>query len=128
MMRRAWTVAATTVVLAVMSVGLFLPSGTASPSTEAATTRVSVKMSEFKFALSKKRIPTGTAIFGVSNIGHSSHDFKIKGKKTRVLIHGESQPLRVTFAKKGRYVFVCTLPGHAAAGMKGTLTVTAPAS
>jgi uncharacterized cupredoxin-like copper-binding protein len=29
----------------------------------------------------------------------------------------------VTFAKKGRYPYSCTVPGHAAAGMKGTFTV-----
>jgi plastocyanin len=26
--------------------------------------------------------------------------------------------------KPGKYVYECTVPGHAAAGMKGTLTVT----
>jgi uncharacterized cupredoxin-like copper-binding protein len=29
----------------------------------------------------------------------------------------------VRFTKKGKYAFLCTLPGHAAGGMKGTFTV-----
>jgi plastocyanin len=29
----------------------------------------------------------------------------------------------VTFAKKGKFRYLCTVPGHAAAGMKGTFTV-----
>jgi uncharacterized cupredoxin-like copper-binding protein len=52
-----------------------------------------------------------------------SHDFKIAGKKTPLLAKGKSGTLRVTFAKAGRYAFLCTVPGHAAGGMKGILTV-----
>ena len=29
----------------------------------------------------------------------------------------------VTFKKKGKYPYLCTVPGHAAAGMKGVFTV-----
>ena len=29
----------------------------------------------------------------------------------------------VTFKKKGAYPYLCTVPGHAAAGMKGVFTV-----
>jgi uncharacterized cupredoxin-like copper-binding protein len=43
-----------------------------------------------------------------------------------VLVHGESQKLTVKFAKKGRYAFVCTLVGHADAGMKGKYAVGIP--
>ena len=30
------------------------------------------------------------------------------------------------FAKPGTYTFFCAIPGHEAAGMKGTITVTGP--
>jgi uncharacterized cupredoxin-like copper-binding protein len=30
----------------------------------------------------------------------------------------------VTFLKAGKYPYLCTVTGHAAAGMKGTFTVT----
>ena len=60
--------------------------------------------------------------FKVTNKGALSHDFKISGRKTRMLSTGKSATLR-TILKKGKYAFLCTVPGHAAAGMKGTLTV-----
>jgi uncharacterized cupredoxin-like copper-binding protein len=41
-----------------------------------------------------------------------------------VLSPGKSATLRVTFLRKGRYPYKCTVPGHAAAGMKGVFTVT----
>ena len=37
---------------------------------------------------------------------------------------GTSHSLTVTFTKVGKYEYLCTVPGHAAAGMRGLLTVT----
>jgi uncharacterized cupredoxin-like copper-binding protein len=31
--------------------------------------------------------------------------------------------MTVTFAQKGNYPYLCTVPGHASAGMKGVLRV-----
>jgi uncharacterized cupredoxin-like copper-binding protein len=85
------------------------------------------KPSEFKFTLNKKTVTKGAAAltvsFKVTNKGAISHDFKINGKKTKSLPVGKSQTIAVRFTKKGKYAFLCTLPGHAAGGMKGTLTV-----
>ena len=58
-------------------------------------------------------------IFNVVNKGKISHDFKIGGKKTRNLRPGKSAKLTVKFTKKGRYAYLCTIPGHAGPGMKG---------
>jgi uncharacterized cupredoxin-like copper-binding protein len=83
------------------------------------------KPSEFRFTLSRKSVPHGVVIFKVTNKSATlPHDFKIDGKKTKQLSPGQSQTLTVTFKKAGKYPYVCTLPGHAAAGMKGVLTVT----
>jgi uncharacterized cupredoxin-like copper-binding protein len=84
---------------------------------------VNVRMTEFKFALSKKTVPRGTVTFHVSNKGNISHDFKIKGKKSALYTSGKRGVLRVTFRQAGRYRYLCTVPGHAAEGMKGVLTV-----
>jgi uncharacterized cupredoxin-like copper-binding protein len=92
----------------------------------AATTTVSVtigKPSEFRYTLSKKRVPVGTVVFKVVNKGRIAHDFKIAGKKTRMLAPGQSATLRVVLTKKGSYAYLCSVPGHAAAGMKGVLGV-----
>jgi uncharacterized cupredoxin-like copper-binding protein len=108
--------------LSAIAVGVFAGAGTASPRSATATT-VAVAASEFKFVLSKKVVPKGTVTFVVKNKGKTAHDFKILGKKTKTIAPGKSATLRVTL-KKGRYPYLCTLPGHAAAGMKGTLTAT----
>ncbi len=93
---------------------------------QSATTTVLVtagKPSEFKFTLSKKSIPKGTAVFKFANKGMISHDFKIAGKKTATLKTGKTATLKVFFKKAGKYPYLCALPGHAPAGMKGVLVV-----
>jgi uncharacterized cupredoxin-like copper-binding protein len=116
-----------TLALAGVLAGVFLPAGAASTKSADATTRVTVKASEFKYVFSKRRVPTGTVIFTVINKGKISHDFKINRKKTKSLLPGKSAKLTVKFTKKGQYAFLCTLFGHAKAGMKGKFAVaTAP--
>ena len=80
--------------------------------------------SPFSISLSAKSVPHGTVTFNVKNAGTGlTHDFSINGKKTPVLSPGKSATLTVTFSKAGSYPYSCTVPGHAAAGMKGTLKV-----
>jgi uncharacterized cupredoxin-like copper-binding protein len=86
--------------------------------------RVNVAASEFKFVLSKKSARRGVVTFRVTNVGAIQHDFEIKGRKTRLLSHGQSATLRVSFLRKGHYPYKCTVAGHAAAGMKGVFTIT----
>ncbi len=101
-------------------VGLLALSPFAAARTHSAqSTTITVKASEFKFVLSKKSAAHGTVVFKVTNRGHVPHDFKIGGKKTPLVMPGKSATLRVKLAK-GSYKYVCTVPGHAAAGMKGT--------
>jgi uncharacterized cupredoxin-like copper-binding protein len=86
--------------------------------------RVNVTASEFKFVLSAKSAKRGLVIFKVKNVGKLGHDFQINGRKTRVLSAGQTDTLRVAFLRKGAYPYLCTVPGHAAAGMKGVFTIT----
>src|SRR5688572_32916312 len=76
------------------------------------------KPSELKFTLSKTSVPAGAVTFRVTNKGKSTHDFKIAGKKSALLRPGKTAVLAATL-KKGKAAYLCTLPGHAAAGMKG---------
>jgi uncharacterized cupredoxin-like copper-binding protein len=85
--------------------------------------RVNVAASEMKFVLSAKTAKRGVVIFRVTNVGALKHDFEIKGRTTRQLAHGQSATLRVVFLRKGQYPYKCTVPGHAAAGMKGVFTI-----
>jgi uncharacterized cupredoxin-like copper-binding protein len=64
-----------------------------------------------------------TVVFTVKNSGKISHDFKIAGKKIKTLAPGKSAKLTVKFTKKGHFPYLCTLVGHAQAGMKGTFSV-----
>lgn len=90
-------------------------------SSDAATVKVTA--TEMKFALTPKSAPKGSVTFVVANKGKLPHDFKIAGKKTAKLAPGKTARLTVRLAKAGKYAFLCTLPGHAAAGMKGTFVV-----
>jgi uncharacterized cupredoxin-like copper-binding protein len=107
------------VVALVASVSAFGSSSSASATTVTVT---SGKPSELKFTLSKKSIVKGVTTFKVTNKGKLTHDFKIAGKTTAKLAPGKTATLKVTL-KAGKFPFLCTVPGHAGAGMKGTLVV-----
>ena len=97
------------------------------------------KPSELAFKLSKtSMVPAGTITFKVTNMGVAFHNFKVCtipvpsaagaknicfGKGTPILKHGQSATLTVSLSLAGKYEFLCTVTGHAAAGMKGLLGV-----
>lgn len=100
------------------------------------------KPSEFGFKLSAKTAKHGAITFKVTNgSGALPHDFFLcsapakstaaaslpntcAGKGTAQLTPGKSATLTVNVAKAGNYEYLCTVPGHAAGGMKGILKVT----
>jgi uncharacterized cupredoxin-like copper-binding protein len=90
---------------------------------QARVTSIGVVAVEFRFRLSKQSAHPGTVVFRVVNHGKVAHDFRIAGRKTPIIKPGKSAVLRVVFRKAGRYPYLCTVPGHAAAGMKGVLKV-----
>ena len=93
-------------------------------SSSSKTVTIKVTATEFKFALSRRSVPTGTTVvFKITNKGKIEHDFKVNGKKTRLLKPGQSTTLKIVFRKKGKFGYVCTVKGHAAIGMKGTFAV-----
>jgi uncharacterized cupredoxin-like copper-binding protein len=107
--------------------GAFIPAGnakTTSRHASKATVTITVVMTEFKFKLSKRVVPVGTTVaFKVVNKGKIGHDFKIAGKKTKLLAPGKSQTILVKLTKKGTYKYLCTVTGHARLGMQGTFGV-----
>jgi uncharacterized cupredoxin-like copper-binding protein len=110
--------------LALLGAELPAATGAATPSaTTAASTTDTVKAMEFKYTLSKSTVSRGTVTFKIKNAGHLKHDFKINGKKSKLVNPGASTTLTVSFSKAGKYPYLCTVPGHAQAGMKGKLTV-----
>src|SRR5207253_5328218 len=85
-----------------------------------------VTMRDFRFVLSRQSVPVGTVRFVVVNRGLAFHDFAIGGAKTRLLKPGQQTTLVVRFRKAARLMYRCTVAGHAALGMKGTLVVGKP--
>jgi uncharacterized cupredoxin-like copper-binding protein len=99
------------------------------------------KPSELAFRLSRSTaLPAGTITFRVTNAGRLPHVFKLcttpgatavaascAGRATKVLAPGGTATLTVAL-RGGRYRFLSTVPGQAAAGMTGTLAVAAPAA
>jgi uncharacterized cupredoxin-like copper-binding protein len=86
------------------------------------TTAVAVTATEFRFKLSKSNVPHGKVVFTLVNKGKLAHDFWIGGKTSPLVQPGKSAKLTVTLGA-GKLPYLCTVPGHSAAGMKGTLTV-----
>jgi uncharacterized cupredoxin-like copper-binding protein len=116
-------------IVAAAGIAALTPAGLASARPDAtahaaATTRDAVSGKEFSFRLVKKSIAKpGKVTFTFRNVGTIAHDFDIGGKRTRLIGPGKTARLTVTFHKKGRFSYRCTVPGHAQAGMKGVFTV-----
>ena len=82
----------------------------------------------FKFNVTKLTVSKpGKVTLTMKNPSPIAHDIAVKGKgiKTTVgKIVGMGGTSRITVnLKKGTYTFYCSVDGHAAAGMKGTLVV-----
>jgi uncharacterized cupredoxin-like copper-binding protein len=107
--------------------GTSVPQAASSHQAANATTHITVAASEFKYVFSKRSIPAaGTVIFTVVNKGKISHNFFIAGKVTPNLLPGKSATLTIKFKKKGHFPYLCTIVGHAQAGMKGVFSVGLP--
>ena len=69
----------------------------------------------------------GKVTIMMKNLSALKHDVAIKGhgvnKKGKIVGKGGTSTVTATL-KKGKYEFYCSVDGHAAAGMKGTLIVT----
>jgi uncharacterized cupredoxin-like copper-binding protein len=73
-------------------------------------------------------VPAGPVKFTVTNVGKIPHNFVLGSTgqvQTLVLAPGKSQVLDATLTA-GSYKYECSITGHAALGMKGTLIVTPP--
>jgi uncharacterized cupredoxin-like copper-binding protein len=111
------------VLLLSVAVALLLWAVPATAGTRATVVTVTAgKPSEFRFTLSRSSVPHGTVTFKIKNAGTVPHNFKIGGKTSPMVSPGATRTITVKL-KAGKAPYLCTLPGHAAAGMKGVLTV-----
>jgi len=80
-----------------------------------------------KFDTTKLSAKAGSDTFDFTNDAPIAHDFTIEtpgGQKVAAtpIFSGGTKSVTATL-KPGTYTFLCTVPSHADAGMKGTLTV-----
>jgi len=90
-----------------------------------APTTVEVTLTEFKVVLNPPTVPAGLVTLHVTNSGTQIHNVSIAqlNKKTADLAPGASASLELGDVTAGSYEVICAIAGHAAAGMKTTLTV-----
>jgi uncharacterized cupredoxin-like copper-binding protein len=135
-----------TALAAVVALGATAIAGEAavadSPSASASRT-TTVKMTEFKFQPKTLTAKAGRFRVKAKNVGKVEHEFVLirtqraasklpekgnqaseKGAVGEIGEQKRGQSASKTFKlKKGRYVFICNVPGHYAGGMYGTLKV-----
>lgn len=73
---------------------------------------------------------TDAEAFDKAGLTHADNGYMDPKLKDQVIAHtgmaGGGETVEVTFnapKKPGKYIYICTFPGHFGAGMKGTLTV-----
>ena len=77
------------------------------------------------FLFGKAAAKPGPVTISMPNQSPIQHNISIQGPvngKGAIVGHGGTSSFKATL-KPGTYTFLCDVPGHAAAGMKGTLTV-----
>jgi uncharacterized cupredoxin-like copper-binding protein len=90
----------------------------------AAATTVEVTLSEFAIEPEAITLPAGAALV-VNNGGSVAHDLTVKDTEltTSAIEPGDGSSLDVSSLQAGTYAVYCSIPGHEAAGMSGTLTI-----
>ena len=84
--------------------------------------------SEFKITPAGPKVPhTGEITLTVKNVGAVTHALTVDTPSgpvsTSNIAPGKTATLKVNMSKAGTYKFFCPIPGHEAAGMKGSLVV-----
>jgi manganese oxidase len=101
--------------------------GSGSEAQAAAAQTFDVALKEFEISPAELEAAVGAPLtFAISNTGQAEHDFTIdQGPQSETVPVGGETTLQVDAGlEAGEYRVFCSLPGHADAGMEGTLTVT----
>lgn len=88
--------------------------------------KITVVGTEFAFSPSSFTLKKGQPVeLTFKNNGAFPHNLAITdlSVKTKTIKPGEQDTIQFTPDKTGQFAFLCTVPGHADKGMKGTLTV-----
>jgi plastocyanin len=124
-MRRAVVVVAVLVTLAACGGGGGgSSSGSGNAPVKAGAKKITVDARNYEFDPSKLSLSAGQNVAIVLHSEDQRHDFTVEGKGLVVDVSGgKTASGGLRFAKPGKYTFYCSIPGHRAAGMVGTITV-----
>jgi uncharacterized cupredoxin-like copper-binding protein len=95
----------------------------------AAATNVGVGAREWRLSAYVPVVARGAVTLHLHNYGEDPHDLRVRGPRRfrsatmPEVPAGENGTLTVRLRRPGRYVLVCTLPGHEARGMRATIRV-----
>jgi plastocyanin len=123
-LREAWFLGA----IALAALGLAGGVMAADRAIEATSQNVDVVARDLSFSPAAVRITAGrTTVVSFRNDGSMFHDWEVEGVANvdAGARPGQTQRIRFTIDAPGSYPIRCTVPGHAAAGMVGTLVVEA---
>lgn len=92
------------------------------------TQSVGIDMDEWSLTPEDFTFQAGeTVVFDIINSGRFPHAIEISDNSQHLhsptIAGGATTTLEVTFEHGGEYTYICPIPGHAALGMVGTLTV-----
>ena len=93
---------------------------------EAGATHLAVVAQDARFTPRDVRVDAGTTIvLSFTNEDTGFHDWEVQGLANvdAGARPGQTQRIRFRIDEPGRYPIICTVPGHAEAGMAGTLVV-----
>lgn len=122
------TVGAVAVAASGSAFAAHMPAATHSSAAAGGTVlKVSALATGLKFSMGSLKAKAGKITIKLTNASPLKHDLVVETgetilAKTPMVATGKTGSLTVTL-KKGSYDFVCDVPGHEAAGMKGTLVV-----
>ncbi len=115
------------VVLAIAAIG-FVVRGTGSGNSP---TSADVVLQDYRFSPNQLVATVGVAMtVRLTNDGTQRHDLSfpslempgLKGVES-IVDPGETRTITLQFDRTGSFTFICSLPGHAAAGMTGAVLV-----
>jgi len=95
------------------------------PAAAAGAAPLTLDLEDIKFSSNTLQVQADTpTVIKITNQGATTHNFSIDALKINTGDIQPGQTVEVTInAPAGTYTYYCNVPGHEAAGMKGTLTV-----
>lgn len=101
------------------------PAPDIAPAAAPAATELHVVATDFAFAPGTLQVQVGQPVrLILDNHGSMQHNLQVEGREERAVASaGQTASQTLSFDAPGEYTFVCTIPGHKEAGMRGKLVV-----